>query len=186
MLKLTASFQTPAPFFMLKRFRKAEFLLQGIFGFSANTTRILSGLVFDYLECARDLEEYIYPSLATSTNAKANNSVDGAVISRAFKELSDAQLIDITKKGRIFYRITPLYFVLFDVCSCFDPKKESYLFISDLRRILKSAKDKPKSIEEAIQLFMPLINKGDNLASRSKILSGFKRTLHLSEQKEKF
>lgn len=160
MLKLTPSLQAPAAYYAMRRYKKADFLIHVLFKLSANTSRILSGLVFDYLTNANDLSEFIYPTMTKTTNLLATGTIEEVVMSRAFKDLYTKGLIDIAKKRgwSVAFRITPLYFVLFDVCSCFDHSLDSYKFISKIREILDSNPQAPLTIEEVTLLFAPFFN----------------------------
>lgn len=170
MLELTPSLKTPVVFYAFKRFKKAELLMNLLFRLSPLTMHTLNGLVFDYMEGAESLGEYIYPSFVRNTTLATTGAAEEVALSRAFKELNELNLIDIVKKKRrVSFRLTPLYFVLFDICSCFNVDKDSSLFISTLKEILKDIRTPPLSVEEAILLFQPLFNTDDSLLLRGRL-----------------
>ena len=159
MLYLTPSTAATMNFYTLKRFRKGNFLFASLFTVSPFTTHVLEGVVLDYMGLADKPSDFIIPSLA----GKFLNSPD---VRAAYLNLVEAGLIQlgggITKDNidglalnEIPVRVLPLYFVLFDICSCIDTS--SYT-IEDAIAILRDIifDDLPcniNSVEEAVYPF---------------------------------
>ena len=129
MLYTTPSNSTQVNFYAMKRFRKGNFLFASLTSLPSHTLYILEGLVFDYINSANTPKDFIFPTISSEVLAHALKSINDAKSSLI--TLADVGFIQLGggiarnnisnfEIREIPFRITPLYFVLFDICSCID------------------------------------------------------------------
>ena len=175
MLTLTPMLHAPSSFYFLKKIRKADLLLQNAtynFNLEADSLYIFNCLLYDFLNKASTPSDFIRPNI---TLQLFNNES----IFRAYDQLGNVGFIELSplfmkmgddfdKVENVSIRISPLYFILFELCSCFDIDNiPAYFSLNKIEPVLLS-KPRPNTLLEAVSLFDEAFEREDLVASRSK------------------